>query len=237
MELTLDDFVKEMQTWVRSQSLNPHFMDKSLLKEKGFYTTESPFFELSKKLHNQLGEPRRTWERWLICLTQAPCVAVNLERYGRRCHFSLEQQKTALAYLQEQGDLMALPHWKKAERQKVYFTDLSLINQVIEGKGPRFETVIINAALNSVQILAKQEQGLHGYFWQNPNKQEVDLVVGTKEKAHFAFELKAGEKVSKSSLKPLEIFTGSFGVPRSHTAVIFSGTPQERSGFQYLNPM
>ena len=227
--MELQQFLKNLQNWLKTQALGRVFQDKPLLVEKGYYTEASPFFTLSKKLHDHLGEPRRTWERWLICLTQAPCVAVNLERFGRRCHFSLDLQEQALRFLKETGDLILLPNLERQGERKVYFRDAALVDSVIDGVGERFETLM---------VIASHENYPEGdvFFWQNIKKQEVDLLMSKDGEIQFALECKASDKVSKGNLKPLEVFTGSHGLNRKKSAVLYTGKAQNRAGFSLVNP-
>jgi|GEM_PF-4344201 len=182
-------FVEKLQSWSKEQGFGKEFLEKKLPVEKGYYSNESPFFALSKKLHDHFGEPRRTWERWLICFTKSPCVPVNLDHFGRRCHFSLNQQEAALSFLEKAGALIVLPHLEKIFERKVYFRDPFLVDQVIEEKGARFESIVVSA----VSQLCPESVC---YFWQNSKKQEVDLVVEKEGVVYLALECKASDKIS-----------------------------------------
>ena len=199
-------------------------------KQSGtFYELDTPFFSLSKRLHDTFGEPRRTWERWLICFTQNPTHPISLEDTGRRCHFDLSLQQKALRFLEDEEELIILPdcQGKGQGRLKIYFRDLQLADQVIGERGARFETWVISQLAKSGKPLA---------YWQNTKKQEVDVVLMEDEKIVGGLELKASTKVGKNSLKPLEIFTGTFQLKRNQTAVLYLGENKERAGFHHWNP-
>jgi uncharacterized protein len=162
-------------------------------------------------LANDCGISSPTAKAWLSIL-ESSFIIFTLSPYYQ--NFSKRLIKSPKLYFYDTGLACHLLNMTEAQQVETYYQ-----------RGSLFENAIISELLKNRLNQAKNQTL---YFWQDSNKNEVDLLEEIGQKINL-FEMKYSMTITKEHLKNLQLFRNISQIEGENYLIYAGDTPQIRS--------
>jgi uncharacterized protein len=162
-------------------------------------------------LANDCGISSPTAKAWLSIL-ESSFIIFTLSPYYQ--NFSKRLIKSPKLYFYDTGLACHLLNMTEAQQVETYYQ-----------RGSLFENAIISELLKNRLNQAKNQML---YFWQDSNKNEVDLLEEIGQKINL-FEMKYSMTITKEHLKNLQLFRNISQIEGENYLIYAGDTPQSRS--------
>lgn len=169
-------------------------------------------------ISNDLGVSLNTIRSWINIL-ETSFIAFELKSYYK--NFNKRIIKSGKLYFYDTGLACSLLGLNNAEQYKSHYL-----------KGGLFENFVI---LEIMKHHFNNGKNFQTYFWQDSNKNEVDLIIEVAGKT-FAFEIKSSKTWHKDFSKNLIRWNELSKNPTENAAVIYGGNEElKMKGIKYLS--